>query len=140
MMSTDELRKENKEIMDLCGVLSVLVKYADMHENAVFCELLDRFRHRVDVHLANEDRSVFRELLGQQDQHAHNIAADFLSNGRELKKIFGSYKNQWCRAGQPPALDDQAFVADTKEMFRLVCERVDMEDKKLFPLLAHTDT
>ena len=139
MISTEELRKENKEITDLCQLLSLLVENPDMQTNTVFCELLERFRHRVDVHLANEDHAVFRKLLTREDQHAHNIAADFLSNNRQLKKIFGEYKGQWCRDGMAPAVGDQGFVADTKDLFRLVCERVDMEHKKLFPLLVSSD-
>lgn len=135
MIPVDEFQLENQQILDLCAALSALLDHPELHQNPITCELLDRFTDRVDAHLTHEDRSLYRELTGHADRHLNQVASQFMSNTHELKRLLAKFKKNWCRK---PAANRSAegFLAEAKEMFRLVDQRIDMESSKLLPLLA----
>lgn len=135
MVPVNELREENQYITDLRQVLSVLLDHQDLRTNAVYCELLNRFSERVQAHLAHEDRSVYSDLLRHHDQHLNNVASQFLSNTQELTRILNRYIHTWCNAEVSPSTAD-SFARETREIFRLVDERIALENDRLFPLLA----
>ena len=68
MIPVVEFRAENKEIRDLCTVLSTTISNYGMRNNSVIRELLERFTNRVATHLAHEDRSIYRDLLKKQNK------------------------------------------------------------------------
>jgi hemerythrin-like domain-containing protein len=137
MVQVDELRKENQYINDLSNVLSVLVDNADLRDNSVFCELLDSFTQEVQAHLLHEDQSVYAHLLKRNDRQLNDVASQFLSNTRELKKILSGYTKRWC-GKNVGARHRDSFATETKEVFRLVEERISLEDNKLFPALPQS--
>jgi len=135
MVSVEELRKENDEIVELCTILSTVVENVELLGNSVYQELLQRFRYKVRDHLAHEDRSVYQDMVANGDQASRRVASQFMGNTHELKRLFAGYDRRW-RRGRAPDGDRDAYVDDTKELFRLVCARVKLESEKLFPLLV----
>lgn len=131
MVSIDELRKENDEVRNLSDVLSRLVSDQALRTNTVFCELLERFQNKLDNHLKHEARSVYPELLNHDDKKIKQVAKDFLSNTHELERILSKYVKRWCH--QISTENHEEFEKETMEMFRLVNERIDLEESHLFP-------
>lgn len=132
MIPLEEFRAENSEIRDLCNILSITVDQYSLRHNSIVCELMDRFADRVTEHLAHEDRSVYRDLLKKHTHEADVVADKFLGNTQELKRIFNEYKRGWCR--KPHNEDEHAkYVDESREIFRLVCERINFEEEKIFP-------
>ena len=129
MSLVNELRAENNEIKELIDVLADLIPNASLRSNVVFCELLQRFQAKLDAHLKHEARSVYSELLKHADSKKNKVANEFMSNTRELSRIQSTYIKRWCSASG----DDQAeFVKETKDMFKLVNDRINMEESHLF--------
>ena len=133
MIPIEELRRENNEISDLSKVLSCLVSDSSLHENDVFCELLERFQNKLDQHLKHEARSLYPELLNHNDKNTKQTAHDFVSNTHELERILSKHARRWCHQIKENGHED--FKNETKEVFRLVNERIQMEEKYLFPVL-----
>lgn len=132
MIPLEEFRSENREIRDLCNILSITVDQYSLRHNGIVCELMERFADRVTEHLAHEDRSVYRDLLKQHTHEADAVADKFLGNTQELKRIFNDYKRGWCR--KPHSEKEHAnYVDESREIFRLVCERIEFEEDKIFP-------
>ena len=139
MVNVDEFNQENQEIIDLREVLTVLVDNADLRQNPVFCDLLERFRGKVQAHLDHEDRSVYADLLNHQDRSVNEVAEHFMQNTHELKRIFSRYIKHWCHGHSPVGGaegDVEDFLRETREIFHLVDERITLEKNKLFPILA----
>lgn len=133
MIPIEEFRAENSELKDLCKILNISVDQYSLRNNSVMCELLERFVERVGNHLMHEDRSIYRDLLAQHTDNASQLADHFLGNTQELKRIFAEYKKGWCR--KPHSEKDHAqYVDESKDMFKLVCDRIDFEENKIFPL------
>jgi len=134
MLPVTELQTENREIEDLRVVLSVLIANSDLRNNAVFCELLDRFRRKLEGHLTHEARALYPEMLTHKDQDLNKVASKFVDNTHELERILTGYTKRWCKNYHSG--DRDLFINETEEIFRLVDERLQMETKRLFPALA----
>lgn len=133
MIPIDELRKENDEIKDLSDVLSNLVSDQSLRTNTVFCELLQRFRDKLDNHLKHEARSIYPELLNHDDKNIKQVAKDFVSNTHELERILSKYVKRWCHSINTD--NHEEFETETMGIFRLINERIQMEENHLFPIL-----
>jgi hemerythrin-like domain-containing protein len=139
MIPIEEFKSENKEIRDLCNILGISLNQYTLRHNTIVCELLERFITQVMAHLTHEDRSVYQDLLKQHTTDANKIADKFLGNTLELRRIFNEYNRGWCR--KPHKEQDHAkYVEESSEIFRLVCERLNFEEEKIFPMLVGDET
>ena len=133
MVSVDELRKENNEITELIDILFGLVSNPSLRGNTVFCELLERLKNRLDEHLKHEARSIYPELLNHDDTNVKQIAKSFLGNTHELERILSKYAKRWCKHMNTDSHEE--FESESRQIFRLVNERIQMEENHLFPVL-----
>jgi succinate dehydrogenase flavin-adding protein (antitoxin of CptAB toxin-antitoxin module) len=133
MIPVEELRRENSEIKDLSDIIYGLVSNPSLRENAVFCELLERFQNKLDDHLKHEARSIYPELLNHDDANVKQIAKSFLGNTHELERLLSKYAKRWCK--HVNSENHAEFENETKEIFRLVNERIQLEENHLFPVL-----
>lgn len=134
MYSLDELRKQNQDIAQLCEVLAVLMENKSLHSNPYVCELMNRFKEKVWMHLVFEDNTIYAELARHNDPAIAETARRFHDSAREIKQRFSRYVKQWCR---PKVGDDEheELVNESREIFGLIRERVDYEDRHIFPLV-----
>ncbi len=134
MIKIDDLRAENQQVLDTSEVLEALIDRDELLSNPVFCDLLNKFAERVKIHLSHEDCALHSGLLTHQDKKIRDTASHFLSNTRELKKIFTGYTKQWCKPS-PNQAQHEKFVKETRDIFRIIRERIRMENDELFPVL-----
>lgn len=133
MSLIEELRNENSEIKELIDVLSKLTNDETLRTNKVFCELLQQFQDKVDNHLRHESRSIYSKLLNHDDSSIKKVASDFLSNTHELEKIKSKYIKRWCH--QINVNNHDEFKTETKDFFKLINDRIHMEETHLFNVL-----
>jgi hemerythrin-like domain-containing protein len=135
MVNVAEFSRENQELTDLCEVLHVLIAGTDMRGNPVFCELLSRFSEKICAHLDHEDRAMYAELLSHDDKDVNEVASKFINNTHQLRTILSSYVKRWCHATREGDMTGhEKFVKETREIFSLVKDRINLEKSKLFPL------
>ena len=140
MVNVAEFSQENQEIVHLSAIMRILVDNGDLRDNPVFCDLLSRFRDRIWAHLVHEDKAVYAELLNHPDRSVNEVADQFINNTHSLKKILSTYLKRWCHtpgsiAGGRESND--TFLQETQEIFRLVDERISLENTKLFPIILN---
>lgn len=135
MIPLDEFTAENREIKDLCTILDISIDQYSLRDNTIICELLERFVAKVKAHLSHEDRSIYRDLLKQHTKEADLLADHFLGNTQELKRIFNVYSRDWCRKPQSETKYAK-YVDESREMFKLVCDRIKFEEEKIFPFFT----
>ena len=133
MIPVEDLRTENDNIEALIAVLACLVPSPTLRTNNIFCELLQRFHDMLDSHIKHEARSIYPELLSHDDKNIKIVAKDFLSNTHELERILSKYVKRWCH--NITTDNHEKFENETLEVFRLVKERIKMEEAHLFSVL-----
>ena len=134
MYSVDELKKQNEDIAALCDVLSVLIEHRSLHNNSYVCELMARFKEKVWMHLVFEDNTIYAELTRHNDQSISDTARGFHDSAKEIRQCFSQYVRHWCRP-QVDEADHDTLLKESKELFRLVRERIDYENIHMFPLI-----
>lgn len=132
MIPLAEFRAENTEIKELCSLLNITVDHIDFKDNAIVCELMTRFTTCVSDHLMHEDRSVYKDLLQKHTPEADKIAERFVANTIELKRVFNEYKRDWCAKTHSDKKHNE-YAKESKEIFKLVCDRITFEEEKIFP-------
>jgi hypothetical protein len=135
MIPIEEFRKENQEILDLTEALTVMIDHADLRQNAVFCELLDRFSKKIEGHLSHESRSLYGKLLQQHDNDVSRLASRFMTNTHELTRILSSYNRSWCHT-DPTRGSNEDFTRETRQIIHFVNDRIRLENEHLLPALG----
>ena len=133
MIPVEDLRAENDKIEALIDVLINLVPNQKLRTNEIFCDLLQRFHEMLESHIKHEARSIYPELLSHDDKKIKQIAKAFLSNTHELERIMSKYIKRWCHYITTENHDE--FEQETLEVFRLVKERIQMEETHLFSIV-----
>jgi len=134
MYSLDELKEQNKEISQLCDVLSVLMEQQSLHNNPFVCELMTRFKEKVWVHLVFEDNTIYAALLHTGDEKISNTAKAFHDSAKEIKHRFSGFVRHWC--SMPGSDSEHDMLSnESREIFALIRERITYEEDKIFPLV-----
>lgn len=134
MYSVAELKQQNQDICQLCDVLSPLMENAALHDNPYVCELMTRFKEKVWMHLVFEDNTVYAELARHPDSDINEVAQKFHDSAREIKHRFSMYVKHWCKPARSEA-DHEVLRDESREIFRMVRERVAYENEQMFPLI-----
>jgi len=135
MYSLDELKQQNQDISKLCDVLSVLMENKSLHANPYVCELMARFKDKIWMHLVFEDNTFYAELVRHQDDAVIDTARNFHDSAKEIRKYFSGYVRRWCTAPTSDA-EHESLMKESREIFRLIRERIEYENEHMFPLIA----
>ena len=134
MYSLDELKQQNQDITDLCNVLSVLIEKSELHSNPYVCDLIQRFKEKVWMHLVFEDNTIYAALFRHSDDSISNVAKAFHDSAREIKHRFSGYVKHWCKVAVSDA-EHKALQEESRDIFALIMERVRYENEYMFPLV-----
>lgn len=138
MFSMDVLNRQNHEIAELTKVLAYLIRERELCDTDIANALLDQYVARVHEHFERNSKHVYGDLLAHQDVAVNNTAKRFLEGEREIKKLFNTFVQRWCRRGLH--IDNHArFVAEADDIFRLVAQRIQAECEELYPLARRLD-
>ncbi|WP_295385563.1 hemerythrin domain-containing protein [uncultured Thiodictyon sp.] len=97
-------------------------------------ELLCDLGERVRRHLTEEDRGLYPSLLIHDDPKVKSLAWGFISGEKPLRKTFDDYHSRWLKNCDFNFSDD--FLEETQEVFAMVAQRLDREERVLFPKLV----
>lgn len=96
--------------------------------------LLCELGSKVKEHLSEEDRGVYPSLLIHDDPRVKSIAWGFISGERPLRQTFDEYHRKWLKNCDFNFTED--FLRESQAVFRMVAERIDRENRVLFPKLV----
>ena len=106
-----------------------------LHPNAkTACELLCDLGERVRQHLTDEDWGLYPSLLIHEDPNVASLAWGLIGDERPLRKRFDDYWARWLMDCNFDFSD--AFLAETREVFDLIAERIEREERTLLPKLV----
>ena len=132
METLKQLEQQNSEIAELCEVLQVLLGDNSVCDTQLARELFQRFTSKVKAHLSLEDNSLYAKMLAHDDNQINILTTRYLSNSRELQRIFHGYEKQWCKDGVNISGND-AFIRETHGIFSMIRERIRAESEEFFP-------
>jgi hypothetical protein len=95
----------------------------------LLCGLADKLKSL----LAEEDKGLYPSLLTHQDPKVKSLAWGFISGERPVRRLFNAYHRRWLQ--ECDFRFDAEFLDETREIIRLILERMDREERFLFPKL-----
>ena len=136
MNTLDKCKEEHREITstisDLRAMLTpeqLRIKPNAKASHQLLCDLFDK----IIGHLHVEDEDVYPDLLVHEDPKIKSMAWGFLSGERSLRSMVGNYHRKWLKDCDFEF--GTGFLEDTNEILDLVVDRIDREEKVLFPRL-----
>jgi hypothetical protein len=136
MHTLDGFRSRHAELKHIIGALEPLLDERELgvKPNAktayrLLCELADKLR----AMLAEEDKGLYPSLLIHEDPKVKSIAWGFISGEQPVRKLFNAYHHRWLR--NCDFRFDEAFLHETREIFALILDRIEREERLLFPKL-----
>ena len=132
MDTLKQLKQQNSEISELCEVLQVLLVDNSVCDTHIARELFQRFTGKVKDHLSLEDNALYAKMLVHGDTKVNSLTTRYLSNSRELQRIFLDYEKQWCKEGISVSGND-AFIRETHGIFSMIRDRIAAESDEFFP-------
>lgn len=134
MQSIRELKRHNRQIAQLCEVLSALVEHQSLRDNPYVCQLVSEFNEKVWSHLVVDDNELYDALLRHEDEHVRAIARRFRDSNRELKHEFGDYIRNWCDA-ERSAAEHASFVEQSRDIIATIRDQIRYENEQMLPLI-----
>jgi hemerythrin-like domain-containing protein len=137
MQTLDSYRGSHAELRQMIDDLRSLLTAEQLRirPNAKTAyELLCDLGEKVRRHLAAEDRSLYPSLLIHEDPRVKSIAWGFISGEKPLRKTFDDYHKRWLKNCDFQFSEE--FLAETREVFEMVDQRIEREERVLFPKLV----
>jgi hypothetical protein len=125
-----ELRQMIDELRSMLSREQLRIRPNASTAYEMLCDLGERMRR----HLAEEDRGLYPSLLIHDDPKVKSIAWRFISGEKSLRQTFDEYHAHWLKNCDFNFSDE--FLAETDEVFEMVGQRIDREEKVLLPKLV----
>ncbi len=133
MKSTDNLRRQHRELLRIGSEIGTLIKTERGTLDAVkLRSLIASMAGILNVHLAMEDGVMYPQLLQHQDPHVRALAKRFIDEMGSLRATFGEYVHRWNIPGAMVERSD-AFARETSLLLEALVRRIEREDNELYP-------
>ncbi len=96
-------------------------------------QLLCDLAQKVKLHLSEEDKQLYPNLLIHEDPRVKSIAWGFISGEKPLRRSFDGYYKRWLKNCDFNFSDE--FLEESHEIFDMLAYRIDREEQVLFPKL-----
>ena len=135
----ENLKGSHAEMLDVISDLRAMmtkeqlsIRPNAMTAHKLICELADKMKG----HMSEQDKSIYPDLLIQQDPKLKSMAWGFLNGQKPMRKQFDQYHAKWLKNCDFNFSDE--FVADTFEIFDMIEDRIKREESILIPTLENS--
>ena len=138
MKSTDNLRRQHRELLRIATEIGVLIRPDRMPLDAIKIRMLIASMAGIlNVHLAMEDGVMYPQLLQHSDVSVRALAKRFIDEMGTLRATFTDYVHRWNVPGAVLQISD-VFVRETSVLLDALVRRIGREDFELYPLVEET--
>ena len=134
MAVTDQLRRQHREIAEASSEIRRLLQPTSLANDASEVRtLVSQLMGKLTVHLSMEDRALYPSLVASGDASVAGPAQRFMDEMSHIGESIEAYRGKWPHAESIQA-DPTSFMTDTGELLDSLAERVQREERDLFPL------
>ncbi len=135
-MDVTNLKRQHREVMDLAGYI-----LNDVENNTVDKDIeqivksINTISGKLKIHLLNEDKYLYPNLLSSSDSALNMFGNKYYEEMKEVSKGYDEYKSKYNTSSKIKQ-NIEEFKEDTKKIFDALSNRVDREERELYPLLG----
>jgi hypothetical protein len=132
MARTDKYRQQHNELLILAKELQATLDVAALAKDGSAARTcLAKLMGKLVLHLSAEDKVLYPELEAHKDPAIAALARRFSVEMKSTTTQVVAYNNRWATPSVIKA-DAQAFVKETKEVIRILADRIKRENQELY--------
>lgn len=134
-MDVNNFKRQHGEIMELATYILDNIEKHTVEQNVhEIVKSINTMAGKLKMHLLNEDKYLYPQLLKSPDIKLNTFGKKYYEEMKEVTEVYENYKLKYNTASKIQQNVD-GFNKETKEVFKLLANRVDREEKELYPLL-----
>ena len=134
-MYMDQLNEHHKKLWDFLQKLQSYQSDAEvLAHGKEISATISQLSGILSVHLAAEDKYLYPALQKDPAAHIQQLAAKFSREMGTLADVYKAYRDRFMLTSQIEA-DPALFLQETAKVLQALSNRLQKEDKELYPLL-----
>lgn len=135
MANIESLKRQHDDIRKNTASILHIIDNQDLDSNINdLVTYINILSGRLLIHLSTEDKFLYPELLVSTSVEIKKLAERYIDEMSSLADKFNNFKNKFNTKSKINS-DKHAFILELKATFKLLQERLDREDRELYPLL-----
>jgi len=135
-MDIVNLKRQHSEVIDLAKYILDNIKNCTVDQNLnEIVKSINIITGKLKVHLINEDKYLYPYLLGSSDEALNRFGKKYNEEMKEVSKAYEDYKTKYNTITKIKN-NIERFNEDTKQIFQDLSNRIDREEKELYPMLG----
>ncbi|AJA47344.1 hypothetical protein CPAST_c12440 [Clostridium pasteurianum DSM 525 = ATCC 6013] len=135
MFYINNLERQHLGIVDEMNKIENYIKEKDFNKNIKYItKSINLLSGKLKVHLQSEDKFLYPYLIKNGDTNMKNLAKKYINDMGNISERFQKYKDKFNTENKFKASIDK-FVVETNDIFKLLKNRLNSEDEKLYPLI-----
>ena len=131
-------REQHKALLEVATAINEQLDAEKLAVDAEDVRLnLSRLLGQLTVHLAMEDNALYPELLNKDDPVVYDTARRFMDEMGGISDEVKIFIQKWPSAAAIQGASKE-FVSDASYLLTILSERIDLEDRELFPLVENS--
>lgn len=133
-MNIDKFKREHVDLLTAITALRELVQSGVREHAEVILQQLISMSSVIKLHLAAEDRVLYPALAHADDPQVAQAGRQFQQEMGGLAAVYAGFAARWNLASRLAA-DPQGFRDDANAVFKALHQRVQRENRELYPLV-----
>jgi hypothetical protein len=130
MRPTDNFRRQHQELSALAEEVERTLDTADAQQ---LRRLLGRLSGKLQMHAAMEENALYPRLLHHEREGVRAVAVRLRDEVGGVYSLVGAFVVRWHQAGAIEQ-DRAGFAKDVGSVFRVLRQRVEVEERELYPM------
>jgi hypothetical protein len=132
MKRTQVYREQHADLLSMATKLKPLLDANKLKQDASAARgMLSNLAGKLTVHLAMEDKSLYPDLLANNDPAVKAKAKKFVTEMGGIKETFKAYLGRYPSSEAISKMPAE-FVKDTSEILGVLAKRINAEDTDLY--------
>lgn len=135
MIYINNLERQHSDIIYEINKIENYIKEKDFNENIKYItKCINVLSGKLKVHLESEDKFLYPHLLKNDNINIKKLAKKYIDDMGDISDNFQKYKDKFNTESKLKNSISE-FVVETNNIFKLLKDRLNKENEKLYPLI-----
>lgn len=135
-MDVSNLKRQHKEVIEMVDAVLENIKRNTVEENiSDVVRSINTISGKLKIHLLNEDKHLYPKISKSSDPSLNAFGRKYSQEMDGFTKAYEEYKFKYNTSNKIKS-DVSKFEKDSKDIFKVLMNRIDREEKELYPLLG----
>lgn len=134
-MNKEGLLRQHDEILELADNIMKIIDGGKIEENiSEVVKDINTMSGKLRIHLSSEDNYLYPKLLDSEDVKLRDFGKKYYEEMKSVTEKYEEYKYKFNTSFKIKE-DIENFKLDTKNVFKVLKDRINKENRELYPLI-----